>query len=175
VVGMGDEPRKYDGLLFLGISEERHQVAALVVEGGKRRVVVDGREGPPFERTTTPVFVPGRGGWAYAGVVVEGGEPRLFLVTVDSTGTEHSRGLLLASGPLVSVDPPVFSDDGKHVACACRTDAGTWFVSVNGEKGPLFGDIGQQEFVGATVQYKAVRDDHVYQVTHTLESAGSID
>jgi hypothetical protein len=128
VIRDGIEEKAYDEVGSIRFSPDSQRLAYQASHGGKGMVVMDGREGPPFDGLGegNPVFSPDGKRTAYVGMRRK--NPAGMFVVVD--GKE---------GPAMDelIDSPVFSPDSRHVAYGAQRGMRK-FVVLDGKEGPHF-------------------------------------
>lgn len=109
-------------------SQDGRRLAFCASDGGKERVIVDGKEGPPFETVFPPNFSPDGRRFAYTARTKEN---KTALILDGSVSGIHEE---IAEGP-------IFSPDSQHVAYrACRGK--DYFVVLDGRRGKPYGHPG---------------------------------
>jgi len=151
-----------DDFDYAEFSPDGQRLAYVGSRGNKRIVVVDLKEGPPFDVVGGLSFSPDGRRFGYAGADIKtgfGGDKGLGRVVIDGEPGpqfegEKSSSMLkaLATGPtslapgyfsdlsvrLHGVAAPVFSADSSRVAHAAHRDKNNEVVFVDGQPGPEF-------------------------------------
>ena len=118
------------------VSRDGKQVIYGAEDGDRKFVVVDDRV-IPFPPCADPAFGPD-GRYAYLAC-----EQRKEFLVVDGTPWPSFE----------QVEPPVFSDDGKSIACVAHQNGKEFFV-INGRKGPEFDRVNYRlEFASNSERY----------------------
>jgi len=152
----GQEGPEYQDLALVLYGPGEGRRAQVAQRDGHYFVVLDGKEGPPFDIIGGPTFSLLGGRFAYAGVNLDGNKGRGMVIVDGQEGPLYKGGdpdsfLRVLAGSLTTLLPgcfpvlwadwhgvssPVFSLDGQHVAFAARRAKKDLVAVIDGQEGP---------------------------------------